>query len=316
DAISSQLRDAWSIASVLRKKRFKEGALELDMPEARVKVDREGKAIGILREENDISHQMIEEFMLLANNLVAKDLRERSIPAVYRVHEDPDAQKLLEFRELVKSHGIAVGDLTQRREMQAFLARLTDRAEGDVLKVALLRSLRKAIYAPKPAGHYGLAKADYTHFTSPIRRYSDLIVHRAFTFGLLRQKAKLPRSVDLPSICEHISKTERIAADAEREAVRLKKLEFFSGLIGKPHRLTGTVVDVRNYGLMVEVKEAIITGLIHISSLDDDFFIFDPANQRVIGRKTKVTFKIGDSVEVRVVRTDLFKHQIDLELAA
>ncbi len=316
DAIGSQLHDAWSIASSIRKKRFKDGALELDMPEARVKVDHEGKVIGLVREENDISHQMIEEFMLLANNLVAKELRERAIPAVYRVHEDPDSQKLLEFRELVKSHGIAVGDLSQRREMKAFLARLTGKAEEDVLKVGLLRSLRKAVYAPEPIGHYGLAKADYTHFTSPIRRYSDLIVHRAFTFGLLREKGKLPRSVDLPSICEHISKTERIAADAEREAVRLKKLEYFSGLIGKPHRFTGTVVDVRNYGLMVEVKEAIITGLIHISSLDDDFFIFDPANQRIFGRKTKVTFKVGDIVEVRVVRTDLFKHQIDFELAA
>ncbi len=182
------------------------------------------------------------------------------------------------------------------------------------MKIGLLRSLRKAVYSPDSIGHYGLAKADYTHFTSPIRRYADLLVHRAFAAMLLHRGAKPPRSVDLASICEHISTTERVASDAEREAVRLKKLEYFAGLVRKPHRLDGTIIDVRNYGLMVELKEALVVGLIHISSLDHDFFVFDQARQRITGRRSKMSFVVGDRVVVRVAGVDPFKQQIDFGL--
>jgi ribonuclease R len=310
--IERHLHSAWKMASMLRKRRFKEGALELDMPEVKVKVDSEGRGTELVREDNDISHQLIEEFMLLANEIVARATREKSVPSVYRVHEDPDPVRLNDYREQIRSYGIEVGDLGQRREMQRYLKGIVGRPEEAALKIGLLRSLRKAVYAPDPIGHFGLAKSDYTHFTSPIRRYADLIVHRAFTSMLARGKERAPRSTDLAAICEHISATEKVAADAEREAVRLKKLEYLSGLLRRPHRLEGTVVDVRNFGLMVELKEALMTGLVHLSSLESDFFVFDQIRQQLRGRKTKITFSVGDSVMVRVASVDTFRQQIDL----
>ena len=309
--LDGHLHRAWRLAAILRERRFKRGALELDMPEVRIVLDNEGKAVGLVREENDISHQLIEEYMLLANELVAHETRARSIPSVYRIHEEPDPGKLAEYREQVRSYGIEVGDLTHRREMQRFLKMIVGRHEEGALKIGLLRSLRRAVYSPNPTGHYGLAKTDYTHFTSPIRRYSDLLVHRAFTSMLPRSRGKPPRSVDLGSTCEHISTTERIAADAEREALRLKKMEYFAGLVRKPHRLEGTVVDVRNFGLLVELQEALVVGLIRISSLDHDFFVYDPSRQRITGRRSKMTFVVGDKVVVRIDRVDLLKQRID-----
>jgi ribonuclease R len=316
DPLENHIHRAWHLAAIIRKRRFEQGALELDVPEVRVKLDSEGRTIGLVREENDISHQLIEEFMLLANELIAKETRVRLIPSVYRVHEDPDPQRIAEYREQILSYGIAVGDLSQRREMQRFLKTIVGRPEESALKIGLLRSLRKAVYAPDSIGHYGLAKADYTHFTSPIRRYADLLVHRAFGAMLSRRSGKPPRSLDLASICEHISITERVAADAEREAVRLKKLEYFAGLVRKPDRLDGTIIDVRNYGLLVELKEALVVGLIHISSLDHDFFVFDQARQRITGRRTKVSFVVGDRIVVRVAGVDPFKQQIDFGFIA
>jgi ribonuclease R len=321
ESIEKHLHRAWELASKLRKQRFKRGALELDMPEVRVRLDEQGRVIALEREENHASHQLIEEFMLLANDVVGKETKRRAIPSVYRVHEDPDPERLLEFREQVRSYGIEVGDLSQRREMQLFLKSIVGKPEEGALKIALLRSLRKALYSPDPLGHYGLSKPDYAHFTSPIRRYADLIVHRAFGNLLSNgknnpRKSRPPRSTDLAAISEHISMTERKAADAEREAVRLKKLEYFAGLIRKPHFLNGTIIDVRNYGLVVELTQELMTGLIHVSSLDQDFFAFDPVRRRLTGRRSQKTFQTGDRVVVRVTRVDLFKQQIDFILVS
>ncbi len=316
DALDRNVHQAWRLAAILRERRFKQGALELDMPEVRVLLDREGKAVGLVREENDISHQLIEEFMLLANEIVARDTKKRMVPSLYRIHEDPAAERLADYRVQIQSYGIEVGDLSQRREMQRFLKLIVGRHEEGALKIGLLRSLRRAAYSSDPIGHYGLAKSDYTHFTSPIRRYADLIVHRAFTSMLQRRGAKPPRSSDLGPVCEHISTTERTAADAEREAVRLKKMEYFSGLARKPHRLDATIIEVRNFGLLVELQEALVVGLIRISSIDLDFFIFDPVRQRITGRRTKMSFGVGDQVVVRIKRIDLLKQRIDFAFIA
>jgi ribonuclease R len=316
DTFSRHLALAWSIASRLRKQRFREGALDLEMPEVRVRVNARGEPTAVEREVYDESHQLIEEFMLLANETVARATRERLLPSAYRIHEDPDPAKLEEYRELVKAYGIPVGDLTHRREVQRLLDRIAERPEAVALRVGLLRSLRKAAYSPEPLGHYGLARADYTHFTSPIRRYADLIVHRAFN-ALIRApgwKSQLPNSRQLPDICEHISNTERIAADAEREAVRLKKLEYLQKLLRTPHRLLAVVTDVRNYGLIVELPDLLVTGLVHLSSLEDDFFSFDAARRQLVGRRTRTTFRTGDRLEVRVSRVDAFKQQVDFAM--
>ena len=311
--LDRNIHGAWRLAAMLRERRFRRGALELDMPEVRVVLDKEGKAVGLVRDENDISHQLIEEFMLLANEIVARETKGRMVPSVYRIHEEPAPERLAEYREQIRSYGIEVGDLSHRREMQRYLKLIVGRHEEGALKIGLLRSLRRAAYSPDPIGHYGLAKSDYTHFTSPIRRYADLIVHRAFTAMLSRRGMKPPRSRDLGSITEHISITERAAADAEREAVRLKKMEYFSVLARKPHRLDATIIEVRNFGLLVELTEALVVGLIRVSSLDQDFFVFDPVRQRITGRRTKISFGVGDQVVVRIKRVDLLKQRLDFE---
>jgi len=318
DELTQNLKRAWDLASKLRQKRFQSGALDLDMPEVRVKVDANGRAVGLVQELNDISHQLIEEFMLLANEIVGRETKLQKTVSVYRVHDDPDSDKLLDFREFLSSHGIQAGDLSQRAEMQKLLKKIEGREDEGALKVNLLRSLKKAGYSPLPLGHYGLAKADYSHFTSPIRRYADLLTHRAFNVLLQRRNAgkQLARSNQLESICEHLSLTERLAADAEREATRLKKLEFLESLVRKPHRFAGIVSEVRNYGLLVEVPEILMTGLIHVSSLEDDFFSFDAVRRRLVGRSRKRVYQAGDHLFVRVSRVDRFKQQIDFTVVS
>jgi ribonuclease R len=313
DELTQNLKRAWELASKLRQKRFQNGALDLDMPEVRVKVDANGRGVGLVHEVNDISHQLIEEYMLLANEVVGRETKIHKTVSVYRVHDDPDPDKLLEFREFLLSNGIQAGDLSQRAEMQKLLKKIQGRGDEPALKVSLLRSLKKAGYSPLPLGHYGLAKPDYSHFTSPIRRYADLLTHRSFNVLLGRRNAgkQLARSNQLESICEHISLTERLAAEAEREATRLKKLEFLESLVRKPHRFAGIVTEVRNYGLLLEVPEILMTGLVHVSSLDDDFFQFDAVRRRLVGRTRKRVYQAGDRLFVRVSRVDRFKQQID-----
>src|SRR5438034_645372 len=179
DQLSEQLHLAWRLASLLRRKRFEHGSLDLDFPEVKVLVDKQGHPVRLERIENDESHQLIEEFMLAANEAVARELMKRAVPTIYRVHENPDPEKLAEYREFILSFNYKVGDLTHRTELQRLLASIRGKPEEQALKIALLKSLKRARYAPQPLGHYGLAKANYLHFTSPIRRYADLVVHRA-----------------------------------------------------------------------------------------------------------------------------------------
>src|SRR5205807_4225794 len=230
DELGERLHIAWKLAALLRKKRFDHGSLDLDMPEVKVVVDKKGKPIRFERVENDESHQMIEEFMLAANEAVARELKNRGIPTIYRVHENPDADRLAEFREFVLTHGLRVGDLTHRREVQRLLDLIRGTAEEHPLKIGLLKSLKRARYATAPLGHYGLAKANYTHFTSPIRRYADLAAHRALADRTATKKNS-PGMEWLSSTAEHTSTTERTAAAAEQDAVKMKKLEIFEAQI-------------------------------------------------------------------------------------
>jgi ribonuclease R len=314
--LGERLHEAWKLASLLRRKRFEHGSLDLDFPEVKVHVDLNGKPVKLERVENDESHQLIEEFMLAANEAVAREMRHREIPTVYRVHENPDPEKLAEYRELVLSHNYKVGDLTHRSELQRFLASLRGKPEEQALKIGLLKSLKRARYAPTPLGHYGLAKTNYLHFTSPIRRYADLVVHR----GLAVRNEKRRAGTDMgsiSSIAEHISNTERNAAEAEIDAVRMKKLEFFQQQLDArdPQVFRATIVDVRNYGLVVELPDVLTSGLVHVSSLADDFYVFEAARHRLIGRRSRKRFAVGDEVRVFVARVDQFKRQIDFALA-
>src|SRR6476619_4350204 len=278
DRLGERLHLAWELAALLRRKGFEHGSLDLDFPEVKVWVDPHGKPVRLERVENDESHQLIEEFMLAANEAVARELKKRAIPTVYRVHENPDPEKLAEYREFVLSFGYKVGDLTHRAELQRLLAEIRGKPEEQALKVGVLKSLKRARYDPQPLGHYGLAKTNYLHFTSPIRRYADLVVHRALGSDTASRRSYHMGMAEIASIAEHISTTERNAADAEMDAAQMKKLEFFQQQLAgrKPQIFSATVVDVRNYGIMVELPDALITGLIHVSSLTDDFYVFEP----------------------------------------
>jgi len=316
DELSRRLHNAWELASLLRRKRFEHGSLDLDFPEVKVYVDPNGKPTRLERVENDESHQLIEEFMLAANEAVAREFRHRSIPAIYRVHEDPDPEKLGEYREFILSFGYKVGDLSQRKEVQRFLASIRGKPEEQALKIGLLKSLKRARYAAQPLGHYGLAKANYLHFTSPIRRYADLVVHRALAELSLSRRSKIDIG-QIETMAAHISATERNAADAEIESVRLKKLQFFQAQLDErnPQVFRAAVMDVRNYGLVVELPDALVTGVVHVSTLSDDFYRFDAAQRRLIGRRTNRRYAVGDEIRVFVARVDTFKQQIDFAIA-
>jgi ribonuclease R len=345
DELGERLHIAWELASLLRRKRFEHGALDLDFPEVKVWVDNQGRPVRLERVENDESHQLIEEFMLVANEAVGRQLKKRAIPTIYRVHENPDPQKLAEYREFVLSFDYRVGDLTNRAELQRLLGLIRGKPEEQPLKIALLKSLKRARYSAQPLGHYGLSKTNYLHFTSPIRRYADLVVHRSLgrdgtalpSVGTTTERrsrsdppyhqsrrpdsaARRPYQADsreIASIAEHISATERNAADAEIDAAQMKKLEFFQRQLNQrdPQIFRASIVDVRNYGLMVELPDALITGLVHVSSLTDDFYLFDPARRQLIGRRTRKRFSVGDELSVFVARVDTFKRQVDFAIA-
>jgi len=314
--LSRRLHTAWELASLLRRKRFEHGSLDLDFPEVKVYVDPAGKPIKLERVENDESHQLIEEFMLAANEAVARELRQRSIATIYRVHEDPDPEKLAEYREFVLSFNHKVGDLSHRKEVQRFLASIRGKPEEQALKIGLLKSLKRARYAAQSLGHYGLAKANYLHFTSPIRRYADLVVHRTLAERNSPRRTKIDVG-QIESLANHISDTERNAAEAEIESVRLKKLQFFREQLEQrnPQVFRAAIMDVRNYGLVVELPDALVTGVVHVSTLGDDFYIFDAAQRRLIGRRTRRRFSVGDEIRVFVARVDAFKRQIDFAIA-
>jgi len=302
-----------SMAQTLRKRRFAKGALDLDFPEVKVRVNDLGIPTHLEKTENDISHQLIEEFMLLANEVVALELKRRGRPGLYRIHENPDPDRLQEFRAQAKSMGFSCGDLTQRGEIQKLLNSVRGQAGESVVKIGLLKSLKRAMYSPKPLGHYGLSKLNYTHFTSPIRRYSDLVVHRVL-FGHGRESAEF--SYDgLSRLALHLSNTERAAAEAEQESVKLKKLEYFDRQAHATKRTSfqALIQEVRSSGLVVQLPEFVIQGMVPLSALQGDLFVFNPQRLELQGQRTRVTLRAGQTLQVEVSRVDLARHQVDFQ---
>ncbi|MSU63501.1 MAG: ribonuclease R [Pedosphaera sp.] len=309
--IEQMLHHANDLAQRIRRLRFKAGALELDFPEMKIRLDEQGRVARIDKVENDISHQLIEEFMLLANEAVAARLLQLNRPAVHRVHEEPDARRLQEYRDEVLSHHVPCGNLSHRPEVQKLLHRLGTLAIGAALKIGFLKSLRRARYAVEPLGHFGLAKKHYAHFTSPIRRYADLVVHRALFESGHGARHSLKETAD------HISNTERNSADAERDSKDMKLYAFLNAQLksARPQRYPALVTDLRNFGFFVDVTGLAMSGLVPFSELKDDFYAFDPARLQVVGRRTRRVIKLGDRIEVQVARVDRFKKQVDFRLA-
>lgn len=305
--VQERVRSAWDLARLLRQRRFESGSLDLDFPEVKVWLDAEGRPLQLEKIENDISHQLVEECMLAANEAVAAALKRANKPCVYRIHEAPEPDRIGEFREKVLQYGYRAGDLTKRPEVQKLLATLRGKPDEAFLKVEFLKSLKRATYDIKPLGHYGLSKANYTHFTSPIRRYADLLVHRA-----LAGESPGPAG-DLSAAAAHISATERVSADAEKDSVQRKKLEYFERQLRMrpPETFAATVMDVRSYGLVVELPDVLFSGLIHVSQLPGDFYVFDSVQLVFRGKSTKKRYGVGTTLRVRVSRVDVHKRQVD-----
>jgi ribonuclease R len=311
DPIEKMLHKAHELAQKIRRARFKNGSLELDFPEMKIRLDEQGKILRIEKNENDVSHQLIEEYMLLANEAVATRLMALQTPAIYRIHEEPDARRLQEYRQEVLAYHVPCGNLSQPAEIQKLLAKLGTLPIGPALKIGFLKSLMRARYAVEPLGHYGLAKKKYTHFTSPIRRYADLVVHRA-----LFDKNAASGSA-LKQIAEHISATERNSADAERDSKDVKLYAFLIAQLesGEPTKYPALVTDVRNFGFFVDVPGLAMSGLVPLSLIEDDFYVFDEGRRNLVGRRTRRMIKLGDKVTVQVARVDKFKKQVDFQLA-
>jgi ribonuclease R len=310
DPIEQMLHQAHELAQRIRRLRFKAGSLDLDFPETKIRLDEHGRILRIEKTVNDVSHQLIEECMLLANEAVAGRLMSQHTPAVYRVHESPDERRLQEYRQEVLSQNIPCGNLGQPAEVQKLLSRLGTLPIGPALKIGFLKSLMRARYAVEPLGHYGLAKKKYTHFTSPIRRYADLVVHRALF-------DKNPASTSaLKEIAEHISVTERNSADAERDSKDVKLFAFLKAQLqsGKPETYSALVTDVRNFGFFVDVTGLAMSGLVPLSTMEDDFYVFDEARNNLVGRRTRRMIRLGDKLTVQVAKVDTFKKQVDFRL--
>ena len=319
------IRQLWDLASRMRRERMRAGSLDLDMPEVKIFVNEQGYADRLERIEQDESHQLIEEFMLAANEAVARVTKQHHLPSLYRVHDDPDEQKLQEYRQLLATFGVTVGDLTQRGEVMRLLHLLKTHPQGYTLRIQLLRSLKKAVYRATPDGHYGLAKQDYTHFTSPIRRYSDLVVHRVFDQYLIKHLGvAAPHGhafgynvARMESLAEHLSLTEQNSMDAERDSQKVKLLEFFERELAKKKKtvFAAVITDVRNHGLFVELPDAMTFGLVHLSTMRDDFYLLNNAGTALIGRRTKRRLEVSQKVQVITEKVDRFKRQIDFRLA-
>lgn len=301
------------LALILRKRRFKRGALELSMPEIELEYDEAGKVVGAHFLSHDVSHQIIEEFMLAANEAVAEQLAELGVSFLRRIHPKPDEAKLKAFAEFAGILGYELKQATDRFSLQRVLDQSAYSPERQAVHYALLRSLKQAVYSPFEEGHYALASRHYCHFTSPIRRYPDLTVHRLLD-QWLRDHRVGSDATELTAIGDHCSRMERRAENAERELIKLRLLEFLSSRIGA--EFDAVITGVAEYGFFAQAEQLPIEGRIHISTLNDDYFIYNESAHTLEGRRTKKRYRLGDKVRVEVVRVDLIRRQLDFRVAS
>ena len=313
------LRAMEELTHLLMDRRRARGSLDFELPETEILLDNHGMPTDIRRAQRTIAHRMIEEFMIAANEAVAAHLRKRKFPCVYRVHEGPDEDTLDAIGPFLSTLGYRLhrsGEKISSQELQRVLEACRGKPEERVLNRMLLRSMKQATYDRENVGHFGLASDAYLHFTSPIRRYPDLMVHRLLDRAMTGPKLDSGTREDLDAYlreaADHSSRRERLAMDAEREMMDLKKAQFMTGKIGEVH--TGVITDLTNFGFFVELDRWFVEGLVSLKSLDDDFYRYYDTAHLIKGQNHGRSFRMGDPVTVRVARVKLFQGEIDFEL--
>jgi ribonuclease R len=303
---------------ILNGRRKRRGSIDFDLPEAEVVLDAAGLVESIVETERNIAHKLIEEFMLLANETVATFLDGRGMPSLYRIHEQPDVLKVDQFEEFISGFGYSLAappGMVRPRHFQRLLEKLHGKPEERPIAFLMLRTMQKARYAPQNLGHFGLAAESYTHFTSPIRRYPDLVVHRMLRelrhHGIEMDRVEELES-DLPEVARHCSEMERRADDAERELLQWKKVRFMADKVGE--EFEGHITGVAAFGLFVQLTDHYVEGLVHVSSMADDYYRFLEKTHSLRGENTHRVYQLGERVRVQVVRVDMERRQIDLGL--
>ena len=316
--LRATIRSLWKIASVLRKRRIKDGSLNLDSPEVKILVDAKGRPERILQAQSDDSHHLIEEFMLLANESTAKEFRKRKLHAIHRVHPEPDPQNLDELRHFVSLFGISCGDLNHRRETNKLLDAIRRHPLAQVLRIKFLRSLKQACYRASPDGHYGLAKKDYLHFTSPIRRYADLVVHRILARLLHKERRPAPHLDKLEATAKHLSVTERNSVDAERESVKTKLVAYYDQDLqaNSPRTHEAVITEIARKGFFIELPDTLARGFVPLRSLPRDEGWRVNANQTAVTpRHSREPLRLGQTVFVLIDRINHAEKLLDFRLA-
>jgi len=308
----------FELFEVLNSRRRRRGAIDFDLPETHIVLTDHGQIEAILPSERNVAHRLIEEFMLLANETVASHLATNAVPALHRVHEAPDIKKVADFEEFISTLGYSLaaqGHALRPKHFQKLIDRMRGTPEERPIAALMLRTMQKARYDAVSLGHFGLAAEHYTHFTSPIRRYPDLVVHRmlrASRHGEMSEARREELIEDLPEVARHTSEMERRADEAERELLQWKKVRFMADKVGDEYH--GYVTGVASFGLFVELIEHYVEGLVHISSMADDYYRFVEQMHTLRGEHTKRVYRLGDRVEVQVVRVDMERRQVDLGL--
>jgi ribonuclease R len=308
-----QMRELFEI---LNSRRHRRGSIDFDLKEPEIILDDEGMVEAIVALERNVAHRIIEEFMLVANETVAHHLDTSGTPSLFRIHEDPDPLKVEQFEEFVTTLGYSLGaskGAIKPRHFQKLVEKMRGTPEEKPIAFLMLRTMQKARYDPSNLGHFGLAADSYTHFTSPIRRYPDLVVHRTLRearHGRMSDERREELTDELPEVARHTSERERRADDAERELVQWKKVRFMADKVGD--EFSGYITGVTSFGLFVELVEHFVEGLVHISTMADDYYKFVERAHVLKGENTGKVYRLGDRVQVQVVRVDMERRQVDL----
>lgn len=321
--VEQTLKEMLKLSQILHQKRIAKGSLDFDLPEAKVLIGKDGRVLDIFKQERLESHRLIEEFMLLANQCVAKYASSLKVPFLYRVHDQPDREKIENFAEFISTLGYEFtlekkDSVMSPKRIQRFLNSAEGTPQEELINELLLRSLKKACYQPENTGHFGLAFSHYTHFTSPIRRYPDLLIHRLLK-ELEETKNYAPErraylQEKLPFIGKFTSDRERLADEVEQESIKLKQIEYLKDRLGE--HFSGIISGILPFGFFVRLDDLLAEGLVRLSSMEDDYYRYDEKNKRLVGRHSRKIYNLGERVKVQLIRVNKEEREIDFNLVS